>query len=149
VITPTLDRVYVGRHLLGRVTGALVAAYDRELAPIGLTLYQGSMLLSCVRREANTPVELAHLVGLDVSTITRMVDRLEEKGLVRRTRSKDDRRQVFLRLTRKGHGALRRASPVARRLALRAWKGVTEREKQSLRNLVHKVLTNLARIQDQ
>lgn len=142
-VAPSLDRIYVGRHLLGRVTAALIAAYDRELAPLGLTVYQASMLLSCARREANTPVELAHLVGLDVSTITRMVDRLEKKGLITRTRSTHDRRQVMLRITRAGRSAMRKARPVARRFALQAWRGVTEEEKKALRSLVQKILRNL------
>ena len=143
-----VDPIYVGRLLLGRVMGALSVAYGRALAPWGLTIDQSSLLLNCARREANTPVKLAALNGLDVSTITRTVDRLERKGLLTRTRSRKDRRQVLLRVTPKGRAVLRQARPVARRLAAEAWRGVTEREKKALRSIVQKVLRNLGHADD-
>ncbi|MGH9729249.1 MAG: MarR family winged helix-turn-helix transcriptional regulator [Candidatus Acidiferrales bacterium] len=138
-----LDQVFVGRLLLGRVLGALVDAHDRALAPLGLTAYQGTMLLNCARQEGNTPVELAALNGLYVSTITRMADRLEKKGLLTRTRSRKDRRQVILRITPKGRAVLRKGVPIAQRVALKAWRGVTEQERNALRSIVYKILGNL------
>lgn len=133
----------MGRMLLGRVLGSLITAHDRALAPLGLTAYQGSMLLNCVRQEGNTPAELAALNGLYVSTITRMVDRLENKGFLTRTRSRKDRRQVILRITPKGLAIVRKGIPIARRVALQAWRGVTEQERDTLRNIVDKILGNL------
>lgn len=133
----------MGRLLLGRVMGSLVTAHDRALAPLGLTTYQGNMLLNCMRQEGNTPAELAALNGLYVSTITRMVDRLEKKGLLTRTRSDQDRRQVILRITPKGRAIVRKAIPVARRVAFDAWRGVTEQERNALRSMVDKILRNL------
>lgn len=138
-----LDQAFVGRLLLGRVMGSLITAHDRALAPLGLTTYQGNMLLNCLRQEGNTPAELAALNGLYVSTITRMVDRLEKKGLLTRTRSDKDRRQVILRITPKGRAIVRKAIPVARRVALDAWRGVTEQERNALRSIVDKILRNL------
>lgn len=138
-----LDQVFVGRLLLGRVMGSLITAHDRALAPLGLTTYQGSMLLNCLRREGNTPAELAALNGLYVSTITRMVDRLEKKGFLTRTRSDKDRRQVILRITPKGRAIVRKGIPVARKVALEAWRGVTEQERNALRSIVDKILGNL------
>jgi len=142
-ISETDLEVFVGRLLLGRVQGALLDAHDRALAPIGVTAHQGNMLLNCARHEGNTPAELAALNGLYVSTITRMVDRLEKKGLLTRTRSQEDRRQVILRITPKGRAVLRKGIPIAQRVALHAWRGVTEQERKTLRNIVYKILGNL------
>lgn len=142
-----LDRLFVGRLLLGRVMGALVAAHDEALLSTGLTAYQAALLMNCASREANTPARLAALNGLDVSTITRMIDRLEKKGLLTRTRSLKDRRQVILRLTPQGRKVLRRAVPLAEQVAFRAWHGVTRTERQALRSLVYKILGNLGRTQ--
>jgi DNA-binding MarR family transcriptional regulator len=142
-----LDRFFVGRLLFGRALGALGAAYDRALVDLGLTFHQLTALINCVRGEANTPVKLAALNGVDVSTMSRMVDRLEAKGLLARDRSRKDRRQVNLRITAKGHAALREALPVAQRLALEAWRGVTNQERRALRNLVGKIVQNLSQTQ--
>jgi DNA-binding MarR family transcriptional regulator len=56
--------------------------------------------------------ELSASVLLSKSGLSRVVDRMEESGLVRRERSEDDRRGWFAVLTEQGRSALRRAAPV-------------------------------------
>lgn len=138
-----VDSVFVGRLLLGRVLTALLETHDRALAQFGITSRQGIVLMNCARGEANTPVELAAFNALDVSSMSRLLDRLEKKGLLRRSRTERDRRKVTVQLTPKGHALLRKAIPVAARVAVQAWRGVSERERQILRNIVYKVLGNL------
>ncbi|HEV2305020.1 MAG TPA: MarR family transcriptional regulator [Candidatus Acidoferrales bacterium] len=125
---------------------ALLEAHDKALAQFGLTSRQGIVLMNCARGEANTPVELAVFNGLDVSSMSRMLDRLEKKGLLRRSRTDKDRRKVTVQLTPKGRALIRKAVPVAARVAVHAWRGVSERERQTLRNIVHKVLGNLGHV---
>jgi len=67
--------------------------------------------------------ELAQQMYLRPATVVGIVDRLEAKGLVTRTRSKEDRRAVDLRLTEKGHAVAAKAPEVAQSLLL---KGLTE-----------------------
>jgi len=138
-----VDRFFVGRLLFGRALGALGTAYDRALAASGLTFHQLTVLMNCARREADTPRKLATLNGVDASTMTRMVDRLEKKELLIRRRARNDRRRVLLRVTAKGQAAMRKAVPRAERVALEAWRGVTSQERKALRNLVGKIVENL------
>jgi DNA-binding MarR family transcriptional regulator len=56
--------------------------------------------------------ELSSSVLLSKSGLSRVVDRMEEGGLVRRERSEDDRRGWFAVLTERGRSTLRRAAPV-------------------------------------
>jgi DNA-binding MarR family transcriptional regulator len=56
--------------------------------------------------------ELSASVLLSKSGLSRVVDRMEENGLVRRERSEDDRRGWFAVLTERGRSTLRRAAPV-------------------------------------
>jgi len=72
-----------------------------------------------------------------------MVDRLEKKELLIRRRGRNDRRRVQLRVTAKGQATLRKAVPVLQRVALEAWRGVTNQERKALRNLVGKIVENL------
>lgn len=141
-----LDSVFVGRLLLGRAWSALQDAYDRAVEPLGLTGRQGAVLMNCVRGEANTPAELATFNALDISSMSRMLDRLEKKGLVTRSRMGRDRRQVTVVVTPKGRALLRKATPVAAQVAAKAWRNVTEHEKKLLRNIVYKVLGNLGHL---
>ena len=60
---------------------------------------------------ADTAGALARCVGHDAGAMTRLLDQLEERGLLRRERSKSDRRVVHLTLTDEGRSAIRRLAP--------------------------------------
>jgi DNA-binding MarR family transcriptional regulator len=147
-IKPDVDSVFVGRLLLGRAWSALQEAYDKAVEPLGLTGRQGGILMNCVRGEANTPAELAAFNALDISSMSRMLDRLEKKELITRSRDGKDRRQVTVTATPKGRALLRKATPVASRVAIRAWRNVTEEERKALRSIVYKILENLGHLQE-
>jgi DNA-binding MarR family transcriptional regulator len=141
-----VDPVFVGRLLLGRAWSALQDAYDRAVEPLGLTGRQGGVLMNCVRGEANTPAELAVFNALDISSMSRMLDRLEKKGLIARSRNGKDRRQVTVTATPKGRALLRKATPIASRVAVKAWRNVTAEERKTLRKIVYKILGNLGHL---
>src|ERR1051325_10760832 len=128
---PRYDAPFIARLLLPRVVGAAFDMQDRALAPIGLTARQALVLLSCDLEEASTAAELAVLYGLEVSSITRLVDRLEKKRLIERTRSRTDRRKTILSLTSRGRAALKEAVRIATPNAIAMWKGVSEKERKT------------------
>lgn len=140
-----IDSVFVGRMLIGPLMSALLGAHDDALTPLGITARQGMVLLNCARREANTPVELAFYIGLDVSSMSRMLDRLEQRGLVTRTRSRSDRRKVIVGLTPAGLSLVKKGMPMAAEVAKAAWRNVTKQERKVFQTVVNKVLGNLGR----
>ena len=137
------DAPFIARLLLPKAVARVFEVQDRALAPIGLTARQGLILLSCDLEEATTATELASLYGLEASSITRLVDRLEKKRLIERTRSRSDRRKAILVLTARGKAVLQRAVKIAGPIAQTTWKGVTEEERKTLATIVTKVLNNL------
>jgi DNA-binding MarR family transcriptional regulator len=141
--TSRYDAPFIARLYLPRVVAEAFAVQDRALVPIGLTSRQALILLSCDLGEAATAAELAELYGLEVSSITRLVDRLERKRLIERTRSREDRRKTMLTLTLRGKSALERAVRIATPIALAMWKGVSEKERKTLAAIVNKILKNL------
>ena len=72
---------------------------DSHLAPYDITAAQFKVLLLLARDQTDTPAELSRCLSLDSGAMTRMLDRLEAKGLLRRVRSLSDRRQVLNDLT--------------------------------------------------
>jgi DNA-binding MarR family transcriptional regulator len=81
----------------------------KELAPLGITGGQASLLWA-IRTHAGVGVrELAELEGVSAPAMTAYVDRLEAAGLVARRRSESDRRRVELDLTEQGARVLRSA----------------------------------------
>ena len=71
-----------------------------------LTLSQYGLLEGLAHRRAARVQELAAEAGVAASTATRILDALERRGIVRRTRSSQDRRAVSVSLTRLGEQAL-------------------------------------------
>jgi len=137
------DAPFIARLLLPKVVARAFETQDRALAVAGLTARQALVLLSCELEEANTMAQLASLYGLEASSITRLVDRLEKKRLMERTRSRSDRRKTILSLTPVGKAALRRAVKIAGPIAVAMWKGVSKAERKALAVIVTKVLNNL------
>jgi len=76
--------------------------FDRELAPVGLNLAQWRSLAIIRRLDSCTMTALARFSTVDRTTLTRAVDQLVERGLIGRSTSDRDRRQVNLLLTEAG-----------------------------------------------
>lgn len=144
--TSRYDAPFVARLYLPRAVAEAFAVQDRALAPVGLTSRQALILMSCDLGEANTAGELAELYGLEVSSITRLVDRLERKRLIERIRSRQDRRKTMLTLTPRGRSALERALTIATPIAVAMWKGVSEKQRRAFSAIIGKVLKNLSEI---
>jgi DNA-binding MarR family transcriptional regulator/GNAT superfamily N-acetyltransferase len=72
------------------------------------TLAEGRVLYEMARREQPTATDLGKELGLDAGYMSRLLRRLEHRGLVRRTRSDADGRRAHLSLTRAGQAAFAR-----------------------------------------
>lgn len=89
-------------YLVKRVRSMLSAAVEREIADSDVTYEQWGVLLALLTRRGDTAACLARVMECDTGSMTRMLDRLEAKELIVRTRSTDDRRRVRLELTESG-----------------------------------------------
>ena len=81
---------------------AISRAYKPMLDALGLTYPQYLVLHALWEQDGRTVGAIAERLGLESSTITPLVKRLESAGLVTRARNPDDERQVQVRLTPRG-----------------------------------------------
>jgi DNA-binding MarR family transcriptional regulator len=81
----------------------------KELAPLGITGGQATLLWQIKRRPGIGVGELATLEGVSQPAMSGHIDRLENAGLIIRERSSIDRRRVGLALTDEGARVLRSA----------------------------------------
>lgn len=90
---------------LGRLSLLMAERQKNVLKPFGLTPSEYSILGS-LRRSGGArllkPGDLYNVVGCSPGGLTKMIDRLEERGLVRRASDADDGRCAPIRLTPKG-----------------------------------------------
>ncbi|MGF7137223.1 DNA-binding MarR family transcriptional regulator [Paraburkholderia sp. EB58] len=113
---------------------------DVALSGTGVTSSQVGALLLVSGDSAHTSVELSRMLGIDSGFVTRMVDRLERQGLVRRTRDSLDRRVVSLTLTEAGRDVATRIAELAPAMLNRRLAGFTQLEFATLCRLLNKLL---------
>lgn len=93
-------------YLMKRVMLSIVAQADRRLGEHGLTSAQWGPLMRLQSSGGSTVAELARWLQIDAGAMTRLLDRLEKKGLCKRVRSTEDRRVVRVELTPDGEAAI-------------------------------------------
>lgn len=88
--------------LLKRCGTQLSLSVDRALAEFDMTHAQLGIFLRLLNGTANTASDLARELMTDTGAMTRMLDRLEDKAFIERSRGGEDRRVVQVKLTPKG-----------------------------------------------
>ena len=94
------------------VLSSLVRRVDRHMQPLELTGMQWEPVLMLWLKRADTVAGLARVSQMGFASMSRMLDRLEEKDLLRRERSESDRRVVHLHLTPKGKKVANKIWPI-------------------------------------
>jgi DNA-binding MarR family transcriptional regulator len=89
-------------YLLARARAKLAKSVDVELMPLDITQAQGCIVMMLASGRYATAAELARELYIDSAAMTRMIDRLEKRGLIERLPRGDDRRIINLRLTKGG-----------------------------------------------
>jgi DNA-binding MarR family transcriptional regulator len=144
---PDLDAVplaVVSRIL--RLAGLLEQRANEALKAFDLPFW-GFDVLGALRRKGEpysmTPSELIRATVLTSGAMTNRIDRLEEMGLVERSRAPDDRRSVHVRLTPQGLKLADEATPVRFHEAKDALRGITAQERKALADVLRKMLLGL------
>ena len=106
----------------------------------GPTAPQWALLYKVYQGQANTVAGLARACKVDTGAMTRLLDRIEKKGLCRRVQCAADRRVVQIELTPTGEAAAERVPPVLSQVYNRALARFSRAEWLQLQNL----LTRLA-----
>ena len=131
----------VGR-LIKQLFSSLVRGIDQHMQPLELTAMQWEPILLLKLERADTVAALARESNVNCGAMTRMLDRLEEKQLVRRRRSDDDRRVVHLELTDKGLRIGDEIQPLVNAELKRHLRGFSDKEISTLTDFLRRMLEN-------
>lgn len=116
----------------------------RRFKMYDITAEQWAVL--CRLREQSSGLsqkELAERIVKDQPNITRILDKLEQKGLIRRAANVNDRRAFLIYLTPAGESLMEKLIPLAESVSNDACEGFTQEELASLKNLLTRVWRNL------
>ena len=98
-------------YLIRRAHNQLMPRAEALFADAELTFSQWVVLMSLRDRTATTCAEIARHMNHDTGATTRLVDRLEKRGLLARNRSTADRRVVHLKLLPPGKAMAKALTP--------------------------------------
>ncbi|WP_191488947.1 MarR family winged helix-turn-helix transcriptional regulator [Pseudomonas sp. FEN] len=126
--------------LLGRAALLKDRIIDTHMVPYGITAAQFKVLIIMAQFGVDTPAELCRHLSLDSGSMTRMLDRLEQKDLLARQRSEGDRRQVRLVLTAQGQTLADRLPEIGADAMNELAGAITEQELRTLEDLLKKIL---------
>ena len=144
---PTHDQAiesYVGALQTDVMTlmNVMFGGIQERVSPFGLAVGEYSIFTACHTNGSIAVSDLAQYVPFDATRISRIVSKLEDRGLVRKVRPDRDRRVVIAEMTEKGNAlALELMASVSEHYAAIASR-VRERELSSLLHFIERMTAN-------
>lgn len=132
-------------RLIGRLRAEFVSAVEQEMADQGVELnfMQFLALKLLGHEEPMTPVELARALHYNPGALTRLLDKLEQRGYMKRVPDPDDRRALRLELTPQGRALRKRVIGYCDAVAGRTFACTTSREREQLHGVLTRVLNDI------
>ncbi len=130
--------------LLRQVRDLSRAALEAELAAAGHELnFSQYVTLKKLAMGCSSPGELARAADLNPGAMTRVLDQLEGKGLLRRTADPDDRRALRIELDASAEALMPDIRSCGERVLAQAQQGLSPTEQAEFRRLLEHIRNNL------
>ncbi|PJJ84280.1 MarR family winged helix-turn-helix transcriptional regulator [Mucilaginibacter auburnensis] len=113
--------------------------YNLIVADFGITQAIGYLLINIDEKEGTTVSQAAALLGLKSTSLSRMLNQLEQNGLIYRELNKGDRRSVKIYLTPLGIEKRKQARVVVKQFNAYLNKHISEGDREYLMNLLKKI----------
>jgi len=124
---------------IGETAHALRKAFGRRAASIGLTGAQWKVLFKLTLKPGLRQTDLADLLDIEPITLTRIIDRLQEAGLVERTPDPTDRRAWRLHVTEKAQPVVGKLRAIADEMTAEAFAGIDPQDIEVMRQVLARV----------
>jgi DNA-binding MarR family transcriptional regulator len=115
---------------------------DQDLAALEITGAQFVILANLLRGEAKSACELCRALEYDRGAMSRMIDRLEKKKLLRRVALAHTRREQSLEVTAAGKAAFPKMLACLAKVLNRLLKGVTKAQVRAVERTLNRMLAN-------
>ena len=124
---------------------ALRKAFDRRAVGMGVTRAQWKVLFRLERQPGMRQIELADMLDIEPITLSRIVDRLQEAGLVERVADPADRRAWRLHVTARAQPLIAKLRAVADEMISDAFAGIDPKDIDITRAVLGRVRENASR----
>ncbi len=126
------------RQVGGRIFSKMLKDSGIEINPA-----QGRIMFALWQQDGISINELAKRTQLGKSTLTSMLDRLEKEGFLKRVPSREDRRKILLKRTKKDRAMEAKYVEVSRQMTKLYYKGFSKSEIDRFENDLARILNNL------
>jgi len=127
-------------YLMRMCTNRVLPQMEALFADQELTFSQWTTLVALHDGRIKTAGDLAHNICHDAGSLTRLIDEMERRGLVTRSRSETDRRVVTLSLTARGSALVEQLAPRVMNLWNGLLAGFTHAEVDTLIDLLSRLV---------
>jgi DNA-binding MarR family transcriptional regulator len=124
---------------IGETAHALRKAFTRRAASVGVTGAQWKVLFKLTLKPGLRQTDLADLLDIEPITLTRIIDRLQEAGLVERTPDPTDRRAWRLQVTAKAQPVVGKLRAIADEMTAEAFSGIDPNDIEVTRKVLAQV----------
>jgi MarR family transcriptional regulator, organic hydroperoxide resistance regulator len=131
-------------ELLAQISQAYRTLSDTLMDQIAMHRAQSTVLCKLYLQNGMTQSEIAQQLAVQGATVTDMLQRMEEKGLVVRRRDSEDNRLVRVYLTDEGREKERSITEQFMKLEGTVFSDFDESERNTLRQLLHRMLHNMS-----
>lgn len=135
-----------GGFLITRIKQVGGRVFERVLSEKSIDAFNGAQgrILYILWQEDAVPIStLSKQTGLAMTSLTSMLDRMEEAGLVRRDRGDKDRRKILICLTEEARALEKDYNDVVKEIGDIYYKGFSEEEINAFEGYLRRVLTNV------
>lgn len=139
------DSPYLG-SLLQTAARKLFRQFEVQTADHGLSAAQWRLLGHLLREGPSTQVALADLLDVEPISVSRLIDRMEQGGWLRREAHPDDRRARIIVASDKARSTAPGVKAIAEALSAQALEGLTDDERRIFLSALRQVATNLDRM---
>lgn len=132
--------------ILTHAQNAVFTYFKRELHHLDVTPIQYASLKCLWEEDGQMPSQLAETLHLDSSTVTGILSRLQDKGLIIRSFNTGDRRKVIVHLTDEGRALEKPVSEIIERLNHELTDGISEADMEVFHRVIGTITENAERL---
>ena len=118
--------------------------FNERLIPFGVTRVQWIAMYYLLKYGDLSQKDLGERMDIKESTVARLLDRMEDEGLIKRTKGREDRRVTYIKLTDKGRERIEELLPEGQKMSEFFSMGIPEEEIQIFKRVLQKFMENIS-----
>lgn len=141
----TMNILDITGYLVHKTDVKITNFFIRQLKPFGITPEQWGIICVLQKDKKTNQKELSKTIDRDQTTVVRMVNNLQSKGIIKKVINDTDKRSHFITLTNQGEELKLKLIPIVQQAHETVTNGFTKEQLETLHNLLNQLYDNANR----